>query len=191
MKTPAKSKDANTPVKTEKIQSKAATKVVKRESEPPPQIVAPVKSQSPPKKPLIKEETECKLHEFEQFINQKLSSVAPSTTPQKSGFSFVPTSKHVQSKQPDSITQAVKSEAPVSFSNQEALMNMKTEKFSREDAKARAGMLIKEETKKEKITLEKAAFGGHAIQRNISHDERVKDKVKQDKVLMNEQNWSL
>ena len=74
--------------------------------------------------------------------------------------------------------QAVKQEAPVSFTNQEALMNMKTEKFSRDDAKARAGMLIKEESKKEKITLEKAAFGGHPIQRNISHDERVNERVK-------------
>ena len=104
-KTPAKSKDANTPVKSEKIQAKAPTKQVKRESDLPPQIHAQARDPSPPKKPLNKDETESKLHEFEQFINQKLSSVVPpSTAPNKSQFSpfsFVPTSKHVQSMQPD------------------------------------------------------------------------------------------
>lgn len=93
---------------------------------------------------------------------------------------------------PDSVTRAVKAETSgAALNNQETLMNMKTEKFSRDDAKARAGVLIKEETKKEKITLKGAAIGGHQMQRHVSHDERVKDREKQDKVLMNEQNWSL
>lgn len=70
---------------------------------------------------------------------------------------------------------------------------MKTTFLNRKEAQQRAGLTVKEETGGkgaiQKIKLTNSAFGINTA--SGSMNEKKMEKLKSDKIIMNEQNWNL